>query len=263
MNMSVYSQSLPSCGSAFSSEGKPSLLALHFCIFQLPDFFQFHPTSLSLPPHSPSFEVSGAWPLSDTIAKGESEELIKFSLRMTSPTLSSSQTPSDPATASASDTTRKIINPLATTATAARPRFHHRTQSLPHSNIGTNFDVFAVQPIVSATTTPATSSSSSPRLKSVQSRATSLATTPNSPVPNASPIIKEKLSHRKKSTAVPTKPPRPPNAWILYRSNCAKTMLDTDPHAKWSQGELSKLFAARWREETPEVRLFRSCFLSN
>lgn len=52
------------------------------------------------------------------------------------------------------------------------------------------------------------------------------------------------------------KPPRPPNAWILYRSSCIRKQRESrSPGApKPTQAELSKLFGEQWRNEPEEVK---------
>lgn len=55
---------------------------------------------------------------------------------------------------------------------------------------------------------------------------------------------------------VPKKIPRPPNAWILYRSNCIAEMRKNMPEGapKPTQADLSKVFAEQWRNEAEEVK---------
>lgn len=52
------------------------------------------------------------------------------------------------------------------------------------------------------------------------------------------------------------RPPRPPNAWILYRSSCIQKQRASRPPGapKPTQAELSKLFGEQWRNETEEVK---------
>ncbi|KAG8799115.1 hypothetical protein FRC17_007222, partial [Serendipita sp. 399] len=50
-------------------------------------------------------------------------------------------------------------------------------------------------------------------------------------------------------------PPRPANAWILYRSHKMKDLTPTEPGApRRPQADISKLIAEMWKNETPEVR---------
>lgn len=56
-------------------------------------------------------------------------------------------------------------------------------------------------------------------------------------------------------TAAPGQPPRPANAWILYRSDKMKNIAPPPPgKAKPPQADISKLIAAMWKNEQPEVR---------
>lgn len=53
----------------------------------------------------------------------------------------------------------------------------------------------------------------------------------------------------------PGQPPRPANAWILYRSDKMKDIAPTLPgQPKPPQADISKLIAAMWKSEQPEVR---------
>lgn len=50
--------------------------------------------------------------------------------------------------------------------------------------------------------------------------------------------------------------PRPPNAWILYRSDCISKMRANMPEGapKPTQANLSKQFGEKWRNESPDVK---------
>ena len=50
--------------------------------------------------------------------------------------------------------------------------------------------------------------------------------------------------------------PRPPNAWILYRSDCIQKMRAEMPEGarKPTQADLSKQFGEQWRNESEEVK---------
>ena len=51
------------------------------------------------------------------------------------------------------------------------------------------------------------------------------------------------------------RPPRPPNAWILYRSDKFQELPPPPPgQPKPTQAEISKMIAAQWRNESDEVR---------
>jgi hypothetical protein len=50
------------------------------------------------------------------------------------------------------------------------------------------------------------------------------------------------------------KAPRPPNAWILYRSAMLSRMSQDGGLAGRQQAELSKIIAERWRSESTQVR---------
>jgi hypothetical protein len=53
----------------------------------------------------------------------------------------------------------------------------------------------------------------------------------------------------------PGQPPRPANAWILYRSDKMKDITPSLPgQPKPPQADISKLIAAMWKSEKPEVR---------
>ena len=51
------------------------------------------------------------------------------------------------------------------------------------------------------------------------------------------------------------KPPRPPNAWIIYRSDKLKELGKPKPgQPKVPQAEISKSISLMWRNETDEVK---------
>lgn len=53
----------------------------------------------------------------------------------------------------------------------------------------------------------------------------------------------------------PLQPPRPPNAWILYRSDKLKEIEPPAPgESRRTQADMSKLLSEMWKQETPEVR---------
>ena len=54
------------------------------------------------------------------------------------------------------------------------------------------------------------------------------------------------------------RPPRPANAWILYRSAKMKVLKDpqSSGQPRRTQADISKLIAEMWKNETPEVRQF-------
>ncbi|KAF8518732.1 hypothetical protein JB92DRAFT_2901394 [Gautieria morchelliformis] len=59
----------------------------------------------------------------------------------------------------------------------------------------------------------------------------------------------------KRSSPPRTRPPRPPNAWILYRSAKLKELTPTDPDApRMPQAVISKAVADMWKRESPAVR---------
>ncbi|KAI6044670.1 hypothetical protein EDC04DRAFT_326532 [Pisolithus marmoratus] len=55
------------------------------------------------------------------------------------------------------------------------------------------------------------------------------------------------------STTMTVQPPRPPNAWILYRSDKLRQL---PPSKGRAQAEVSKMISKMWQEETDTVRLF-------
>ena len=61
---------------------------------------------------------------------------------------------------------------------------------------------------------------------------------------------------RNKAGGAGAQPPRPSNAWILYRSDKVQEMSPPPlGHAKLTQAEISKIVSAQWRSETEEVRV--------
>ncbi|KAI0044986.1 HMG-box, partial [Auriscalpium vulgare] len=51
------------------------------------------------------------------------------------------------------------------------------------------------------------------------------------------------------------KPPRPRNAWILYRSDKIKDLPALEPgHPKRGQADVSKAISVMWNNETTDVR---------
>ncbi|GAA6007300.1 hypothetical protein JCM11491_003080 [Sporobolomyces phaffii] len=49
-------------------------------------------------------------------------------------------------------------------------------------------------------------------------------------------------------------PPRPPNAWICYRSARVRELKNTSQYTKMPQASISKLIGELWRSESPEVK---------
>ncbi|GAA5835982.1 hypothetical protein JCM3766R1_005119 [Sporobolomyces carnicolor] len=49
-------------------------------------------------------------------------------------------------------------------------------------------------------------------------------------------------------------PPRPPNAWICYRSARVRELKNTSQYSKMPQASISKLIGELWRGESPEVK---------
>ncbi|TNY17402.1 hypothetical protein DMC30DRAFT_120993 [Rhodotorula diobovata] len=50
------------------------------------------------------------------------------------------------------------------------------------------------------------------------------------------------------------RPPRPMNAWLLFRTAQLRQMQEDNPGLRKSQGELSKLIAEMWKTVSPEVK---------
>ncbi|KAJ7755711.1 hypothetical protein DFH07DRAFT_742999, partial [Mycena maculata] len=50
------------------------------------------------------------------------------------------------------------------------------------------------------------------------------------------------------STTKPVQPPRPPNAWILYRADKSKEI------GRKAQSDVSKEISAMWKAESPHIR---------
>jgi hypothetical protein len=78
------------------------------------------------------------------------------------------------------------------------------------------------------------------------------------PVPPSSFILPQHLimsGVAKNKAGAGAKPPRPPNAWIIYRSDKLQN-LPPPPlgQPKPTQAEVSKIIAAQWRAESAEVR---------
>lgn len=78
----------------------------------------------------------------------------------------------------------------------------------------------------------------------------------NEPLPSPVTVAENDTARNRSaySSAAPLKKiSRPPNAWILYRSD---KILEVKAHAeiRTPQAELSKLIAERWRNESPEVK---------
>lgn len=76
------------------------------------------------------------------------------------------------------------------------------------------------------------------------------------PDPAPSPAPRSHHSKQKVDENGVKRPPRPPNAWILYRSECIqKQRAERPPGArKPTQAELSKLFGEQWRNESEETK---------
>lgn len=56
-------------------------------------------------------------------------------------------------------------------------------------------------------------------------------------------------------TATEARPPRPPNAWILYRSEKLRVIGESEAPRK-PQAEISKIISAWWKGESPDVRAY-------
>ncbi|KAK9895860.1 hypothetical protein P389DRAFT_71007 [Cystobasidium minutum MCA 4210] len=82
----------------------------------------------------------------------------------------------------------------------------------------------------------------------------------SAPAPASPARVASKPFNGPTGTVVPDldakKPPRPPNAWILYRSDCIRKQRENrSPDApKPTQAELSKLFGEQWRNESEDVK---------
>ncbi|GJJ06283.1 hypothetical protein Clacol_000474 [Clathrus columnatus] len=62
-------------------------------------------------------------------------------------------------------------------------------------------------------------------------------------------------SHRANPLTPGNQPPRPPNAWILYRSDKLRNIPSPPPGApKRPQAEVSKMISQMWKLESPDVR---------
>ncbi|GAA6061925.1 hypothetical protein JCM10212_001493 [Sporobolomyces blumeae] len=69
--------------------------------------------------------------------------------------------------------------------------------------------------------------------------------------------VKPSVPTRAKSSATSRKtgqPPRPPNAWICYRSARVHELRATPEYLKIPQADISKIIGQLWRSESPEVR---------
>lgn len=69
-------------------------------------------------------------------------------------------------------------------------------------------------------------------------------------------VVRSSHSKQKTDENGDKRPPRPPNAWILYRSDCIQKHRENRPPGapKPTQAELSKLFGEQWRNESDEVK---------
>ena len=66
-----------------------------------------------------------------------------------------------------------------------------------------------------------------------------------------------KKSQPRQSGMADSRPRRPANAWILYRSEKMKTLKPSDPSApRRTQADISRIIAALWRDEAPAVRMY-------
>lgn len=73
-----------------------------------------------------------------------------------------------------------------------------------------------------------------------------ISVTPEQPLPTVRPV-------RKARSTLPHAP-RPPNAFILYRSEQLKELKKKGSTAGISQSLISKMIGGMWREESPDVR---------
>ncbi|KAF6760042.1 hypothetical protein DFP72DRAFT_883018 [Ephemerocybe angulata] len=70
------------------------------------------------------------------------------------------------------------------------------------------------------------------------------------PIRNTSPGTHAALAMAKPTSTAP----RPPNAWILYRSDKLKEMPPTERGERRAQSEVSQTISQMWRKEKPEIR---------
>ena len=70
------------------------------------------------------------------------------------------------------------------------------------------------------------------------------------------PIRTSSTNHRANPLDPNDKPPRPPNAWILYRSDKMKELRAPPGAPKKPQSEISKTIAEMWRNESDEMRRY-------
>jgi len=69
------------------------------------------------------------------------------------------------------------------------------------------------------------------------------------PQPSTSEVPRNTHNNRKTGN-----PPRPPNAWICYRSARVHELKNTAEYSKMPQASISKLIGELWRSESAEVR---------
>lgn len=55
-------------------------------------------------------------------------------------------------------------------------------------------------------------------------------------------------------TSKPDRPPRPMNAWLLFRNAQVKELQSQNPEDRKAQGQLSKIIAELWKAATPETK---------
>ncbi|GAA5946368.1 hypothetical protein JCM3765_000217 [Sporobolomyces pararoseus] len=56
------------------------------------------------------------------------------------------------------------------------------------------------------------------------------------------------------STQKPERPPRPMNAWLLFRNAQVKQLQNENPDERRAQGQLSKIIAELWKAASPETK---------
>ncbi|GAA5836610.1 hypothetical protein JCM3766R1_006969 [Sporobolomyces carnicolor] len=78
-----------------------------------------------------------------------------------------------------------------------------------------------------------------------------------SPHPTMRSVPAPTASHAPATTATgakPERPPRPMNAWLLFRNAQVKQLQNENPTERKAQGQLSKIIAELWKAASPETK---------
>jgi hypothetical protein len=171
----------------------------------------------------------------------------------------SSSLPTKSLTISPTQTTTPPAPPTISTFSASSLNHIHIVQPYVHAQDGSSPNAPSAKPA-----DPRSASASKPAVNSASNSngcSTSTFSVHPTPFSFANPYCTNALHDFMPGVAKPGatagvggQPPRPANAWILYRSDKMKGMVPEPGQPRQPQADISKLIAAMWKNEKPEIR---------